>query len=648
MKSSAPHPSPTPRPGPARRFTRFLDHPMPHAWLIALALLALLHPSPQTTAADTNSPAAATTATEATPAPRTLPGNIDLIADPDDDRGRTVVVLYNSAVPGSREVAEHYAARRKVPDNQVIGLKMPTTEVVARSVYEKEIERPLVEELTSRGLVDIDDQIVPATETSPGRVLQIVRQARVRHLVVCYGVPVRTTNDIAEVEPIAARLPEPLRRAEAAIDAELTALPLLLSGQPRTGPLPNPAFGTTNAALLQPTSGFFIVGRLDGPSPDLARALVDRAMEAEKFGLWGRGYFDIRSTPAPAYQPGDLWISNAWVAVRHYGYDTHLDTQPATLHESFPLSHVAFYAGWYEANINGPFTLPKVEFMPGAIAYHLHSFSAGALRSPSHTWVGPLVAKGVTATMGCVAEPYLDGTPDIGICFARLLFAGFTWGEAALASQRMLSWQTTVVGDPLYHPYRLNALERLKALAASGNGRVDWAMTVLYNRRRDMTRNLQDTLQGLQEEPRLRFSAVLREKVADFQREAGLHEEAATNYRDAAGLLASPQQRKRLLWLCAQSFEAAKRPADAYDAYVQFHREVPNPPDPAALVERLQALALALGKTKDAARWADELNNGRSTPVPTPAPPATAKPQSQPQPARPPAGPAQPRGLGDP
>jgi uncharacterized protein (TIGR03790 family) len=389
----------------------------------------------------------------AAPAPATNPASV-----PIEDRGHSVVVIYNTAFKGSKDVADHYAKRRKVPDSQVFGFQLPTSETIGRSQYESQLERPLVEALVQRQLLEIRDQIRPATETAPGRVLQLITQAKVRHIVVCYGVPIRTTNDIAVVEPEEKQIPEPLRRADASIDAELTALPLLLAGQPRTGPLGNPAYGTTNKAALQPTSGLFVVGRLDGPTPDLAKLLVDRAIEAEEFGLWGRGYFDIRSITVPAYKPGDQWISNAWVAASRYGYDTHLDTQPATLPEGFPLSHVAFYAGWYEANMNGPFTLPKVEFMPGAIAYHLHSYSAGALRSSDRTWVGPLIAKGVTATMGCVAEPYLDGTPDIGLCLARLMFSGFTWGEAALASQRMLSWQTTVHRRPALPPLPVERL----------------------------------------------------------------------------------------------------------------------------------------------------------------------------------------------
>src|SRR5689334_3507560 len=82
-----------------------------------------------------------------------------------------------------------------------------------------------------------------------------------------------------------------------------------------------------------------------------------------------------------------------------------------------------------------PTTRPAVEFVPGAFAYHLHSFSAASLRSTTRNWVGPLLAKGATITMGCVDEPYLSGTPDVAVFVSRLIFFGFTFGQAAYASQ---------------------------------------------------------------------------------------------------------------------------------------------------------------------------------------------------------------------
>src|SRR5690606_30540065 len=123
----------------------------------------------------------------------------------------------------------------------------------------------------------------------------------------------------------------------AAVDSELSAMPLLLAGAPRNGPYPNPLFGATNAALIRPENGAFVVGRIDGPTPELARALVDLALEGEANGLLGRGYFDIRLTPDPSYQAGDRWISNAWVAATHYGFDTVLETNATTFPAGYPL-----------------------------------------------------------------------------------------------------------------------------------------------------------------------------------------------------------------------------------------------------------------------------------------------------------------------
>ena len=65
--------------------------------------------------------------------------------------------------------------------------------------------------------------------------------------------------------------------------------------------------------------------------------------------------------------------------------------------------------------------------------------------------------------MGSVYEPYLSGTPDIGVFTARWLLSNFTFGEAAYAAQQALSWQTTVVGDPLYRPFRFRHEQRTKA-----------------------------------------------------------------------------------------------------------------------------------------------------------------------------------------
>src|SRR5206468_3050118 len=155
-----------------------------------------------------------------------------------------------------------------------------------------------------------------------------------------------------------------------------------------SGPFPNHFSGSTNSAVLNPVNGLLMVTRLDGPNFDIANGLVDKAMEAEESGLWGRAYFDARGLTNSSYLRGDELIKNAYESARRYGFESILDDNPSTFPPGAPLSHIALYFGWYDSMVSGPFTRPKVEFMPGAIAYHLHSFSAHQLRTVDQYWVG--------------------------------------------------------------------------------------------------------------------------------------------------------------------------------------------------------------------------------------------------------------------
>jgi uncharacterized protein (TIGR03790 family) len=169
---------------------------------------------------------------------------------------------------------------------------------------------------------------------------------------------------------------------------------------PLTGPLRNWVYTSTNRAFLHPTNGLLMVSRLDGPDANIARGLVDKALQAEADGLWGRAYFDLRSITNTDYKLGDEWIRGASELCRHWGFETIVDEQPETFPAEFPMSQIAFYCGWYDPAASGPFARPTVEFMPGAFAYHLHSYSAARLRSPTENWVGPLLARGATISMG--------------------------------------------------------------------------------------------------------------------------------------------------------------------------------------------------------------------------------------------------------
>ena len=80
--------------------------------------------------------------------------------------------------------------------------------------------------------------------------------------------------------------------------------------------------------------------RLDGPTAEIARGLVDKALQGEADGLWGRTYFDLRNTTDPAYKMGDDWIRNASEVCRHLGFDTIVDENPGTFPAGFPMSQI--------------------------------------------------------------------------------------------------------------------------------------------------------------------------------------------------------------------------------------------------------------------------------------------------------------------
>jgi len=226
-----------------------------------------------------------------------------------------------------------------------------------------------------------------------------------------------------------------------------TGLPAVDENEPALGGwLPNLLYGCTNHELLSPTNAF-VVTRLDGPTAEIAGQLVDKAVAAETNGLLGRAYFDTRNEPRTTVTTwATPWMLTGAELCRELGYDVVVDTNAATFPASYPMSQIAIYAGWYDGDVSGPFTLPT----SSSCRAPLPIIALLQRRYPPHhhlLLVGPLLAKEPPAH-GNVYEPYLSFTPNIPV-FLRDWAGGFTFGEAAWASESGLSWQTTMIGDPL-------------------------------------------------------------------------------------------------------------------------------------------------------------------------------------------------------
>ena len=175
---------------------------------------------------------------------------------------------------------------------------------MTRAEYRDQLENPLLHFLEAGKFLVLEPD---AASTNSGA--RKLKEGKIRYAVLCYGVPLRIAEDASLKEPGEEKLRAELRRNGAAVDSELCLLPWPDSHRMLAGFIPNPFYGATNAELLNPAHGLLLVARLDGPDAATAMALVDKAMEAETNGLWGRAYFDMRGiTNGNALKKGDDWI----------------------------------------------------------------------------------------------------------------------------------------------------------------------------------------------------------------------------------------------------------------------------------------------------------------------------------------------------
>ena len=504
--------------------------------------------------------------------------------------GEEVVVVYNSLLPESKMVAEHYAAVRHVPARQVFGFGLTTNEVITRADFTEFLQKPLADRLVAAGLWKFGEVTTRATADQPELTDLRVVASKIRYAVLCYGVPLKIEATSLPDEFEQKIMRAEFRRNEAAVDSELAWLPLLKTRVPLTGPLVNPLYLCTNRAALNCTNGLLLVSRLDGPTVEIANQLVDKSIIAENTGLWGRAYFDARGLAATnSYFLGDQWLLTGADICRQLGFEVEVDTNADLLPASFPMSHIAIYAGWYAFDPCGPFTAAKMEFMPGAFAYHLNSFSADTLRSSTRNWCGPLLAKGATCTLGCVYEPYLQFTPNIAFLL-QALANHYTFGEAAWSAQIALSWQNTVVGDPLYQPFEKSPPELHTLLTRTGSPLIEWSfdrllcLDLAHGMR---AAQLQSFLANL---PATAHSAVLTEKLAELYEASGKPNSAIEAWQQALKLKPSPQQKIRIRLTLGEKLAAQNRSVDAAENYRAMIAEAPDYPGRNLIDKKLQAL----------------------------------------------------------
>lgn len=365
-----------------------------------------------------------------------------------------VIVLANQDDEESVRLARHYLEARQIPEDNLIVLSMPRGETISWEIFWEKIYNPLQTAL-------IEERWIEGFASR--RVDQLGRSAnqtfghRISYLVVCRGVPLRIQHDPALLSAEQAEaLPAEQRTNRAAVDQVLALL--AVNHFPINGFIPNPLFAE---AQSPPAARDLVVrvSRLDGPTLRTAQAMVDQAILAERQGLRGRAYIDLAAgRPHPV---GDEWLKRTGEILGQHHFPLTVDESRAVLGTLDRFDAPAFYFGWYATHAQGPMMLSGFRFPPGAIGFHIHSFSAQTLRSRDRQWVGPLISRGITATVGNVYEPYLGLTHRPDILVEALLNGNKRFGDAVWEALPTLAWQSIALGDPLYQPQRLSLAEQV-------------------------------------------------------------------------------------------------------------------------------------------------------------------------------------------
>ncbi|MCC6573308.1 MAG: TIGR03790 family protein [Planctomycetes bacterium] len=360
---------------------------------------------------------------------------------------KEVLVIYNSRADGSQEIAEYYAALRGIPTDRILKLTTGTEEEISREEFNKDIW-PQVQEF-------------------------IKNHPETLAIVPCRGVPLKirefkTDDDVDPAKDINKFIPS---HDFASVDDELT-LARVVEKMEVADAVQNPYADFPNHASDQPLTreiGILAVSRLDGPTVEIAKGLVDKAIVAEALVPEGENYLDT-GTSNPGYKTRDIEMAQIADIFKQFGVPINHDTKPE-VQDLSTFREPLHYFGWYAG---GPTCKGKVKFRTGSVAAHLHSFGAATVRNAGANWVGPLLSWNCTCTYGTVYEPLTVGFPYERILFHRLL-KGYCWGEAGQMANHLLSWQSVFCGDPLYTPYARKWKERkgvnrkaLTAMLASG------------------------------------------------------------------------------------------------------------------------------------------------------------------------------------
>jgi uncharacterized protein (TIGR03790 family) len=387
-----------------------------------------------------------------------------------------ILVIANSDVGASVQLAQYYCAKRGVPAGNILALPLGATlnDTIARDDFEKQLAGPIRKKLS-----DYDFAV------------------KIKCLLTTYGVPIKVgkrgqlkdqQDKLTQLEKLAEQeknkieqlkqngvtdTSKEMKDTKSKLDQLQLEIDFIVGKETNASvdsELSMVLFGDYELYRWQPNrlkdnplglySNTLMVSRLDGPSFEIAKGLIDKAITAEKTGLKGIAYIDSRGIIDDknpySYGHFDQSLRDLATLTRLRTGMTVKEERTEKLFEPNSCPQTAIYCGWYSLKKY----VDAFDFVDGAIGYHISSLEAVDLRDPnSSQWCPAMLKDGVTATLGAVAEPYLHSFPEPKEFFLEL-FNGRCLVEAYYQTNPFNSWQLVLIGDPMYRPFKnLKSLE---------------------------------------------------------------------------------------------------------------------------------------------------------------------------------------------
>ena len=246
-----------------------------------------------------------------------------------------VVVVSNKNSPESVSLAKYYQEKRGIPDTNMIAVACEPKAGIPPADFQNKIVTPLTTELSKRKLWSVDRN-------------SVISSKKFDIIVTTYGVPYRVggtkipaTVD-AEGNPVKARRRKPTEQDGASLDSELTLIGR--GAYDRVLMQKNPFFESPLSYDKTPFPGMTLVGRIDGPSLEVCKRMIDDAIAVEKTGLYGKSYLDLARKGA-GYALGDDWIKAIYNRNMQFGIPSVLDQNKDVFLTNYPLLDTAVYFG---------------------------------------------------------------------------------------------------------------------------------------------------------------------------------------------------------------------------------------------------------------------------------------------------------------